>query len=43
VQRILGDSLSAGRYHVTARLEINGREIKGLKAGDVVLPPTNTR
>ena len=41
--RIFGDSLSAGRYRVTADLVINGRLIKGLNAGEVELPPPNTR
>ena len=41
--RILGDSLSAGLYRVTARLVINGREVKDLSAGQVELSPPNTR
>ena len=43
VARIFGDSLSAGRYRVTANLVINGRLVKGLNAGEVELPPPNTR
>ena len=43
IQRILGDSLSGGRYRITATLVINGRFVKGLNAGAVELPPPNTR
>ena len=41
--RILGDSLSGGRYRVTARLLINGREVTGLNGGQVDIAPPNTR
>lgn len=37
VSEILGDSLSLGRYSVTAQLPFNGREVKNLRAGDVEL------
>jgi hypothetical protein len=43
IRRILGDSLSGGRYRVTATLVINARVVKGLNAGEVELPPPNTR
>ena len=42
-QRILGDSLSGGRYRIAANLVINGHIVKGLSAGEVELPPPNTR
>jgi hypothetical protein len=42
-QRILGDSLSGGPYRITANLVINGHIVKGLNAGEVELPPPNTR
>ena len=37
VTEILGDSLAPGRYTVTGRITINGREIKNLRAGEVEL------
>jgi hypothetical protein len=37
VRDILGDSLSSGRYKITARLYINDQEVKGLPAGEVEL------
>jgi hypothetical protein len=41
--RILGDSLGGGRYRVIANLIINGRFVRGLNAGEIELPPPNTR
>jgi len=35
IGQILGDSLVPGRYRITARIAINGREIKNLRAGEV--------
>lgn len=37
VRDILGDSLSSGRYKITARVYINDQEVKGLPAGEVEL------
>jgi len=42
VGAILGDSLVQGRYRVVARLVINGREVKNLSAGEVVLRAPTT-
>jgi hypothetical protein len=41
VREVLGDSLHAGRYRVTARLYINDKFVPDLQAGDVelVAPP----
>jgi hypothetical protein len=39
VRAVLGDSLSAGRYRVTARVRINGEVVRDLDAGDVELRP----
>ena len=42
VRSILADSLAAGRYTIVARIVIDGREIKNLRAGEVDLDaPTN--
>jgi hypothetical protein len=38
--RILGDSLAQGIYQITALLEINGRTIKSLKAGEIDISHT---
>jgi hypothetical protein len=42
VKEILGDSLPAGGYRISARIAINGRETKNLPAGELELraPPT---
>lgn len=37
VREVLGDSLPAGRYRVTAALAINGDRIPGLEAGRIEL------
>jgi hypothetical protein len=42
ISRILGDSLEPGKYRLTARIVINGREVGELRAGDVKLPPPPT-
>ena len=38
LSEILGDSLGAGRYRITAGIDINGRHVRNLKAGDVEIP-----
>jgi hypothetical protein len=45
VVEILGDSLDAGTYGVTTSLDINGRHVRNLFAGDVEITrlPLNTR
>ena len=41
---VLGDTLEAGSYRVIARLDINGRQINGITAGQVNVPqPPNPR
>jgi hypothetical protein len=45
VVEILGDSLDPGTYRVTTSLDINGRHVRNLFAGDVEItrPPPDTR
>jgi hypothetical protein len=46
IGEILGDSLIAAIYRVTAALDINGRRVRNLPAGEVEIslrPPPNTR
>jgi hypothetical protein len=42
ISRILGDSLKPGKYRISARIVINGREVGELRAGDVELSPPPT-
>jgi hypothetical protein len=42
VSRILGDSLAPGKYRITARIVINGREVGNLPAGEVQFAPPLT-
>jgi len=41
VKDVLGDSLPAGRYHVSASVRVSGTQVRGLSAGEVKLssPP----
>lgn len=44
LQEVRGDSLGAGSYRVIARIDINGRHIKHIMAGEIhVPPPPDTR
>ena len=42
ISHILGDSLAPGKYRITARIVISGREVGDLRAGDVQLTPPPT-